>query len=145
MGSNDMAPGYPPAPRPSSGTAIASGYAPYIAGNNAQRLLWAGFFAIFASGVGFGVRTGVLAVWARDYGFTQAELGGISGGGLTGFGFIIILGSLIADRVGYGKLMLLSFVMHVSSALLQLSTPWIFGEYGQSGVFWSLYVAMFMF
>ena len=144
MGSQDTAAGYPPRPR-SSGTEVAAGYPPIAPPSNAYRLLWAGFFAIFASGVGFGVRTGVLVDWARDYGFTQAELGGISGGGLTGFGFIIIFGSLIADKIGYGRLMLLSFVMHIGSALLQLSTPWIFDAYGQAGVFWSLYIAMFMF
>jgi MFS family permease len=143
MGSQDVAPGYPPRGGPQG--AFAVGHPPVSATPNAKRLLWAGFFAIFASGVGFGVRTGVLADWARDYGFTQAELGGIAGGGLTGFGFIIIIGSLIADRVGYGKLMLLSFVMHVGSAILQISTPWIFDSYGRDGVFWSLYVAMFMF
>jgi hypothetical protein len=33
---------------------------------NAYRLLWAGFFAIFASGVGFAVRTRVLELWAAD-------------------------------------------------------------------------------
>jgi MFS family permease len=144
MGSHDTAPGYPPAPRPAGhgGTRYRAATVP---STNAIRLLAAGFFAIFASGVGFGVRTGVLVDWAREYGFTQSELGDISGGGLVGFGFIIILGSLIADRIGYGKLMILSFVMHVSSALLQIATPAIFAAYGREGVLFSLYVAMFMF
>jgi MFS family permease len=144
MGSQDTAAGYPPAPR-SGGTGIAAGHPPVVQRLDRDRLLAAGFFAIFASGVGFGVRAGVLADWAREYGFTQAELGGISGGGLTGFGFIIIFGSLIADRVGYGRLMLLSFVMHIASAVLQISTPIIFRTAGQDGVYWSLLIAMFMF
>lgn len=146
MGSQDTAAGNPPVPhRSGAGLPAGDQPTPSTPTLNAYRLLWAGFFAIFASGVGFGVRTGVLVDWARDYGFTQAELGDISGGGLTGFGFIIILGSLIADRVGYGKLMALSFVMHIGSALLQIATPWIFDSMGRSGVFWSLYIAMFMF
>jgi MFS family permease len=123
----------------------AEGYPPVTIAPNAYRLLWAGFFAIFASGVGFGVRTGVLADWARDYGFTQSELGGIAGGGLWGFGLIIIAGSLVADKIGYGKLMILSFVMHIASALLQISTPWIFDSMGREGVYWSLTAAMVMF
>ena len=59
--------------------------------SNAQRLLWAGFMAILAAGVGFSIRAGILGQWAEQYGFTQTELGAITGGGLTGFG--IILGS----------------------------------------------------
>src|SRR5206468_2408266 len=87
---------------------------------HAKRLLWAGFFSIFAAGVGFSVRGGILLDWANQYGFTMSELGGISGGGLTGFGVIIIAGSLIADKIGYGRLMVLAFLMHVLSAVLQL-------------------------
>ena len=67
---------------------------------NAQRLLWAGFMAILAAGVGFSIRAGILGQWAEQYGFTQTELGAITGGGLTGFGIIILLSSLIADRIG---------------------------------------------
>ena len=61
---------------------------------NSGRLLWAGFFSIFASGVGFSVRGGILVEWAREYGFTMSELGGITGGGLTGFGVSHNLGAL---------------------------------------------------
>jgi MFS family permease len=112
---------------------------------NAKRLLWAGFFSIFASGLGFAVRTNVLVHWARAYGFTQTELGEIGGGGLWGFGVIIIVGSLIADRFGYGRLMVFACIMHVLSALLQLCTDPIYDAFGRDGVYWSLYVAMFMF
>ncbi len=117
---------------------------------NAQRLLWAGFFSIFAAGVGFSVRAGILGDWARDYGFTLAELGAISGGGLWGFGLIIILVSLIAERIGYGWLMVFAFLMHILSAALQLLTGEIYtwfggGEVGRDAVYWTLYIAMFMF
>jgi MFS family permease len=117
---------------------------------NAKRLLWAGFFAIFASGVGFSVRAGVLNLWASDYGFTQTELGGISGGGLVGFGIIILLGSLIADRIGYGRLMALACAAHALTALQQLFTGQIYGAFGgglggKTAAYWNLFVAMFLF
>jgi len=114
---------------------------------NSYRLLAAGFTAILASGVGFSVRAGVLGLWGNDYGFTQTELGGITGGGLTGFGVIIILGSLIADRVGYGKLMGLAFLLHVLSAVMQLGTGYVFHAFGESkdAAYWNLFVAMFLF
>src|SRR5262249_4570307 len=112
---------------------------------NAKRLLWAGFFAIFASGVGFSVRGGILGIWAANYGFTQTELGAISGGGLTGFGIVILIGSLIADRIGYGRLMALALVLHILSAVLQLFTGQIFIAYGKEWTSWNLFIAMFLF
>src|SRR5262245_58234020 len=113
---------------PSDQTIMENGTAP-----NAKRLLWAGFFSIFAAGVGFGVRGAILVDWAREYGFTQAELGEITGGGLTGFGIIIILGSLIADHFGYGKLMIFAITMHILSAVLQMCTGPIFQQFGTDG------------
>ncbi len=79
--------------------------------------------AILAAGVGFSVRGGILGQWANEFGFTMTELGSITGGGLAGFGIIIILSSLIADRIGYGKLMIFALVMHFASAVLTLATP----------------------
>jgi hypothetical protein len=117
---------------------------------NANRLLWAGFFAIFASGVGFSVRAGILNAWGSAYGFTQTELGGITGGGLTGFGIVILIGSLIADRIGYGRLMALAFGLHVLSAILQLFTGSIYTAFGEglagkNAAYWNLFIAMFLF
>jgi MFS family permease len=112
---------------------------------NAYRLLWAGFFAIFASGVGFAVRAGVLGAWAAAYGFTMTELGDITGFALWGFGVIIILGALIADRIGYGKLIIFALVTHLLSAGLQLCTDPIYEQFGREGVKWTLRIAMFLF
>jgi len=117
---------------------------------NAQRLLWAGFFAIFAAGVGFSVRAGILPDWARAYGFTNTELGGITGGGLVGFGIVIILGSLIADRIGYGIIMTLAFMLHFLSAVMVFFADPAYAMYsdpeqGRQAVYWLLYVSMFMF
>ena len=64
---------------------------------NAHRLLWAGIMAILAAGVGFSIRAGILSQWAEKFGFTMTELGQITGGGLTGFGIIILLSSFLAD------------------------------------------------
>ena len=85
---------------------------------NAKRLLWAGFLAILAAGVGFGVRGGILANWAADFGFTGAQLGAIGGAGFTGFCFGIIIGGVVVDKIGYGKLVCAAFVFHVLSAFI---------------------------
>ena len=119
---------------------------------NAHRLLWAGFMAILAAGVGFSIRGGILADWGSQFGFTQSDLGTITGGGLTGFGIIILIGSLLADRVGYGKLMILAFFMHVGSAIITLAATPIFNSMGglesegaKAAAFQCLFWGMFMF
>ena len=95
---------------------------------NAKRLLWAGFMAILAAGVGFSIRAGILGDWAAQFGFTQTELGQITGGGLVGFGIMILLGALIADKVGYGKLMIFAFIMHLLSAVVTLAATPIYNS-----------------
>jgi MFS family permease len=112
---------------------------------NANRLLWAGFMAILAAGVGFSVRGGILGQWAEEFGFTMTDLGTITGGGLAGFGLVIIFTSLIADKIGYGKLMLGAFFLHFISAVLTLATPAFFASGGKEAAYWCLYFAMFIF
>ena len=97
----------------SSSSATADAIAP-----NAQRLLGAGFLAILATGIGFAIRGGILATWAAEFGFTGAQLGAIGGAGLTGFCFGVIIGGLVVDKVGYGRLIVAAFVMHLLSALV---------------------------
>lgn len=112
---------------------------------NAYRLLWAGFMAILAAGVGYSVRGGILGQWATQFGFTMTELGTITGGGLTGFGIVIILSSLVADKIGYGKLMISAFLLHMLSAGLTLAAPMAFASGGKAAAFDCLFWGMFLF
>jgi MFS family permease len=85
---------------------------------NAKRLLWAGFMAILAAGVGFAIRGNILNTWSAQFGFTGLEVGLINGAGFTGFCFGIIIGGLIADKIGYGKLVIVAFALHLLSAFV---------------------------
>src|SRR5438093_147933 len=85
---------------------------------NAKRLLSAGFLAILAAGVGAAIRGGILDNWGREFGFTGAELGTITGAGVTGFCFGIIIGGVVCDKIGYGKLVVAAFAMHALSAFI---------------------------
>ncbi len=85
---------------------------------NAGRLLWAGFMAILAAGVGFGIRGGILANWGAEFGFNAQQLGNINGAGFTGFCFGIIIGGVVCDKIGYGKLVIAAFGFHVLSAFV---------------------------
>ena len=121
--------------------ANATGNAEGIAAN-AMRLLWAGFLAILATGIGFGIRGGILATWAAEFGFTGAQLGAIGGAGLTGFCFGVIIGGLVVDKIGYGKLIVAAFVMHLLSAFVTFSATQ--GQ-AQSTAYMFLYLGTFIF
>ena len=119
--------------------------APQATAPNAQRLLWAGFMAILAAGVGFSVRAGILSQWAEKFGFTMTELGEITGGGLTGFGIIILLSSFLADSVGYGKLMWAALATHIVSAVLTLLAGTAYASGGKEAAYQCLFWGMFLF
>jgi MFS family permease len=108
---------------------------------NAMRLLWAGFMAILAAGVGFAIRGGIFDNWGKEYGFTGAQLGAIGGGGFSGFCFGIIIGGVIVDKVGYGKLVALALVGHIISAFVTFgaSTP----ENAYNFLFWGMFIFAF--
>ena len=43
--------------------------------SNANRLLWAGFMAILAAGIGFALRNGLTGEWKTLFGFTDGSNG----------------------------------------------------------------------
>jgi MFS family permease len=106
---------------------------------NAKRLLWAGFMAILAAGLGFAIRGGIFDNWGKEFGFTATQLGAIGGAGFSGFCFGIILGGLIVDKIGYGKLVTLALVFHVLSAFVT------FGASAPESAYNFLYWGMFLF
>ena len=118
-------------------TARAEAIAP-----NAKRLLWAGFLAILAAGIGAGVRGGILANWAAEFGFTGAQLGNIGGAGFTGFCFGIIIGGVVVDKIGYGKLVVTAFLFHVLSAFITFAAS---PGQSQSTAYMFLYIGTFVF
>ncbi|MFO0789808.1 MAG: MFS transporter [Pirellulales bacterium] len=109
------------------------------------KIFFASFMTLIAAGVGFAVRGDVLAEWSRLFGFTKTELGTITGGGLVGMAFTIIGFSLFADRVGYKAILIGAFLLHVLSAIVQLSATYVFHAAGKDATYWCLYVGMFMF
>lgn len=112
---------------------------------NDRILFWASFFTLIAAGIGFSVRGAILKDWGNQFGFTQGELGTITGGGLIGFGLAIIFFSFCADRFGYGKLMLVAFLLHASSAVVTFLATLAYAQYGKEGAYWCLYIGMWLF
>lgn len=105
---------------------------------NAQRLLWAGFMAILAAGVGFAIRGGIFDNWQAQYNFTATQLGAIGGAGFSGFCFGILIGGVLCDKIGYGKLVAAAFVLHVLSAVVTFgaSTP----DNAYTILFWGMFL-----
>ena len=105
---------------------------------NAKRLLWAGFMAILAAGVGFALRGGIFGAWASEYNFTGAQLGAIGGAGFSGFCFGIIIGGVLVDKFGYGKLVALALLGHILSAFVTFgaSTP----QNAYDFLFWGMFI-----
>src|SRR4030095_15339027 len=91
------------------------------------------------------IRSGILDDWGRQFGFTQTELGAITGSGLWGFGLAVVFFSLLADRVGYGPLMCVGFVLHALSAVLTLAAGFVFTHHGKEHTYWVLYLGMTLF
>ena len=95
--------------------------------------------AILAAGVGFALRGGIFGAWAEQYGFTGAQLGAIGGAGFSGFCFGIIIGGVLVDKFGYGKLIALAFLGHILSAFVT------FGASDAKNAYGFLYWGMFIF
>jgi len=112
---------------------------------NRKMLLIAGFLTLIAAGIGFAVRGGLLPEWSSQYGFTLTELGEITGGGLAGFGFVILVTGALIDLIGYKKLMLIAFVCHVISAVMLFAATPVFNASGKDACYWLMFVSMFIF
>jgi MFS family permease len=112
---------------------------------NPRQIFWASFLTLIAAGIGFSVRGGILGDWAVQFGFTKSELGTITGGGLIGFGFTIIVCSIFADRIGYRALLMGAFLLHLLSAVITLAATPIFNATDKDTTYWCLFIGMFMF
>ncbi|MSU63889.1 MAG: MFS transporter [Pedosphaera sp.] len=93
--------------------------------------------AIFAAGVGFAIRGGIFDNWGAEYGFTAGQLGAIGGAGFSGFCFGIILGGVVCDKIGYGKLVILAFAAHVLSAFVTFTAK---GATAYTSLYWGMFI-----
>jgi MFS family permease len=146
--SGSISPGLPPQ-KSTSDTGFAAGTPPdIIAGSSSfsnMMLFWASFFTLIAAGMGFAIRGDILGEWGRQFGFTQTELGLITGQGLAAFGITIILFSFFSDLLGYGVLMVIAFGFHALSIALTLAAPFAYQQYGKDGAYWCLYLGAWAF
>ncbi|MFM8217319.1 MAG: MFS transporter [Planctomycetaceae bacterium] len=110
-----------------------------------RALFLASFFTLIAAGIGFAIRGAILDDWGASFGFDKGRLGGITGGGLVGFGITIIACSLFADAIGYKPLMILAFLLHIGSAIVTFAATPLFKSSGPDAAYKCLYWGAFMF
>ena len=113
--------------------------------NRRSRLLWGSFLAMIAVGMGFSARAAILGNWGAEFGFTKAELGVITGFGLTGFGMTVLLFSVLVERWGYGRMLGMTFAFHVLSGVITLLAAPVFQSFGKDAAFWCLSIGTTVF
>ncbi|HIE99798.1 MAG TPA: MFS transporter [Planctomycetes bacterium] len=113
--------------------------------DNRRKLMSASFLTLITAGVGFAVRAGILSEWGSQFGFTQSELGTITGGGLVGFGVVILAASLITDRLGYKTILGIAFFLHILSVVITVGATPVYAAAGKAATFQCLYWGMFCF
>jgi hypothetical protein len=71
---------------------------------NPARLFVACCAAPVAIAVAFSVRTDIVPALKAEFGFTDTEIGQILGAGLWGFAVTLIVGGILLDKLGMGRL-----------------------------------------
>ena len=121
---------------------------------NQRRLFLGCFVALIATAFGFIVRASILNNWRVQFDLSNEEIGNIGGAGLFPFAISIILFSLVIDKIGYGRSMVIAFVCHVSSVAVTLCAPMMLAGdgadpeaalAGQKAGYWLLYVGTFIY
>ncbi|MHC5056869.1 MAG: MFS transporter [Planctomycetota bacterium] len=92
------------------------------------------FVALVATSFAFVLRTFMVGAWQIDFGLSETQKGEIMGAGFWSFGLSIVLFSLVVDKLGYGKSMIVAFACHVASVVL------FFMAWG----YWPLWIGSFL-
>lgn len=116
------------------------------------KLMLASFLTLVASGVGFATRAASAGIWERELGLNGVRFGEIMGAGFLGFGIVIFVGGIIVEALGYKRVLVLAFILHLISAGMIFSAPSMFASWRDADaltatdkVFWLLITSAFLF
>ncbi|HUR12032.1 MAG TPA: MFS transporter [Flavitalea sp.] len=82
------------------------------------QLFWASCLALLVTSLSFGIRAGMLNVWAEKFNLTATQIGTITATAFWGFPLAVIIGGMIVDAIGMKRLLVLAFIFHLSGILL---------------------------
>ena len=92
---------------------------------SSMALFWGCFMALITTAFGFISRMFLINEWATQFGLDPAQAGRLAGIGIWPFAVSIILFSLVIDRIGYKKAMMIAFVGHLIWAVMGVSAYFV--------------------
>ncbi|MCA9731981.1 MAG: MFS transporter [Deferribacteres bacterium] len=105
-----------------------------LSASEVRWLFWGCFIALVATSFAFVIRNIIIGDWGMEFNLSETQKGELLGVGLWPFGVSIVLFSLIADKIGYGRAMVFAFACHLVSAILTVSAT----------SYWMLYAGTFL-
>ena len=120
------------------------------------KLMLASFLTLVAAGAGFAARTNASGAWESQFGIRGDQFGLILGAGFLGFGVVIFFGGMLVEAIGYKRLLILAFVLHLFSAVMLFLADPVFQylrdgdvengtDTATRGVFWLLWASAVVF
>lgn len=86
-----------------------------------MRLYIACIIALVAVAFGFVVRAFLITEWGIRFNLSETQIGSIQGAGLFPQALSIIFFSLIVDKIGYGRVMAMAWILHIISAIITIT------------------------
>jgi MFS family permease len=94
-------------------------------GKVSMSLFWGCFMALITTAFGFISRMFLINEWAVQFNLDPAQAGRLAGIGIWPFAVSIILFSLIIDKIGYKKAMLIAAFGHITWAVMGVSAYFV--------------------
>lgn len=87
---------------------------------NRKQLFVASCLALLVTSLSFGIRAGILGTLGTQFGLSASELATISATAFWGFPLAVIIGGFLVDVIGMKRLLVMSFLLHVTGIILTI-------------------------
>ncbi len=101
---------------------------------NTARLFNASCIALVTTSMTFAIRAGMLDSWRTEFNLSYEEVGVIASMAFYGFPVATILGGIILDSIGMGRMLAIAWACHLAGLVLTIF----------AGGFWALLISTFL-
>jgi len=101
---------------------------------NTTRLFNASCIALVTTSMTFAIRAGMLDSWRTEFNLSYEEVGVIASMAFYGFPVATILGGIILDSIGMGRMLAIAWACHLAGLVLTIF----------AGGFWTLLISTFL-